>query len=150
MKLLQTTFKRDTRAEFISGTQRLFGLHQRCNVAREGDIVLLQDLTEKSVFAIAKLGKFENGSVIREHSLLESELYNKSKYNKFELAIGEIKILPKAISFIDLSNLIGIDNTVVNNITKGTPMNFSNLFYKENNSEDIFKRLKIWISTIIQ
>lgn len=150
MQVFQTVFDANTREEFISGTRNLFGHRQRRKQIKEGDIVLLQDLTEKSVFAIARMGKFENGSVMREHSLLDTEIYNNSKYNKFEFAIAEVKILPKAISFTDLALLLGIDNTIKNNITKGTPMNFCTLFYKGNKSEEVMKRLEIWVNTIIQ
>ena len=152
MRMLQTLFNEKTRTEFIGGTRDVFGHFQRSNLAKEGDIVVLQDKTEQSVFAIARLGKFENGSVMREHSLLDPDIYKNSKYNKFELAIAEVKILPKAISFTDLAFLLGIDNTIKqgNNIAKGTPMNFRTLFYTGNNSEEVMKRLKIWVNTIIQ
>lgn len=150
MQVFQTMFDAKTREEFISGTRNMFGHRQRSHLIKEGDIVLLQDKTEKSVFAIARMGKFENGSVVREHSLLDTDIYNNSKYNKFELAIAEVKILPKDISFTDLASLLGIDITVRNNITKATPMSFRRLFYEGNKSEEVMKRLKIWVNTIIQ
>jgi hypothetical protein len=150
MQVFQTMFDAKTRAEFTSSERNIFGHRQQSHLIKEGDIVLLQDLTEKSVFAIARMGKFENGSVMREHSLLDTEIYNNSIYNKFEFAIAEVKILPKDISFTDLASLLGIDNTVRNNITKGTPMNFRRLFYEGNKSEEVMKRLKIWVNTIIQ
>ena len=150
MKFLSSIFCAEERSQFISGTRNVFGLDRRSNIAEEGDIVLLQDLTEKSVFAIARLGKFENGNVMREHHHLDPDIYEKSKYNKFELAIAEVKILPKAISFTDLAFLLGIDNKCYNNITRGVPKSFWKLFYKGDNNEEVMKRLQIWISTIIQ
>lgn len=151
MKVRQTIFTKETRHEFISGTQKVFSLPKRSKQSKEGDLIILQDITEKSVFAVARLGKFENGSVMREHSQLDPDTHKKLNLNKFELAIAELKILPKAISFTDLAFLLGIDNTIkYNNITKNTQFNFHEPMYHGSNKEDVVKRLEIWVKTLIQ
>jgi len=145
--ILQTIFDQTTTDIFLAGPKVLLGSRRRVGSVSPGDHVLLQNKTKKEVFGIGIVQAFEDGSVIREHHLLDPDTYSQeyAKYNKWELPI---KFVPINISYDKLAKLLGIDNRFPNNITQTRNVNFARLFYKHPNDEMIVvERVGIFLET---
>ena len=146
MIIIQSTFKTQSRTEFLNGDKKYLGHYQK--VHREaGTLVLLQCLETEKIFGIVKLGIFpETGKVYREHHPLDTDTYSgtMSKYNKYDICISEFKEVN--ISFQSLARLIGIDNKKRNNITKGHNLHFAKATtFNQPNEAEVLEKLEIFV-----
>jgi hypothetical protein len=146
MIIIQSTFKTQSRTEFLNGDKKYLGHYQK--VKRDaGTLVLLQCLETEKIFGIVKLGIFpETGKVYREHHPLDTDTYSgaMSKYNKYDICISEFKEVN--ISFQSLAQLIGIDNKKRNNIAKGHNLNFAKATFKQPNEAEVLEKLEIFVT----
>ena len=147
MNIIQSTFKTQSRTEFLTGDKKYLGHYQRVN-KDAGTLVLLQCLETEQIFGIVKLGIFpETGKVYREHHPLDTDTYSgtMSKYNKYDICISEFKEVN--ISFESLARLIGIDNKKRNNIAKRHNLNFAKATtFNQPNEAEVMEKLKIFVS----
>jgi hypothetical protein len=146
---INSQFDNKTMEEFKNSGCKWFGHKQKTNKPA-GTRVLCQNIQTREVFAIAKLGVFENGKVFREHHQLDVDIYSGDavKYNKYDICIEKIHFFETPIPFKSLAKLFSINNAHRNNITKKSNTNFAKLFYECEDIEDVLERVNIWASTL--
>lgn len=146
MPIIQTTFTEETRRQFMNSDKTYFGSKQKVN-KDEGTYVILQDLSKKEIFGIAKLGVFsETGNICRRHHPLDTDIYTDPKYNMYDVCI--LKLKEVTITYDDLAFLIGVKNPTYNNITRNNHMTFKNVTCKQDDEADVLRRLNLWVTTV--
>ena len=148
---LVTYFTNLTWQEFKNSTKECLGHYNKVHKFKKGDIVLLINTEEKCILGIAILGEYEDGKVYREHHQLDVDTYSgeNSKYNKYDIKIEKLRNVN--ISFKDLAILCGKneDDKTTTNIWRNTHLNYSNVFYKGEDSEIVLQTLNIFINTLL-
>lgn len=138
-----SVFNKQTREQFMRSSKDRLGHKNRVNEFGAGDIILLNDIESQEVFGIVTLGVYDNGKIYTDHHLLDVDLYEgeAAKYNKYDIKIAAFRSL--TISFDTLANLCGKDASSVfkTNIWKGTHLNYTNAFFKGDNSEIVLNKL---------
>lgn len=148
---LVTYFTELTAGEFKNSSKEYLGHFNKVHKFKKGDVALLINIETKCIFGIAILGEYEDGKIYREHHQLDVDTYTgeNSKYNKYDIKIE--KLCNVNIAFKDLAILCGKteDDKVTTNIWKSTHLNYSNVFYKGEDSEIVLQRLNILINTLL-
>jgi len=148
MTIIQSTFNKKTRNEFLSGSRTYFGSKDRMKKYGEGTYVLCQDIESREIFGVARLGRFEDGSSCREHHLLDTDTYSgdHAKYNGFDICIS--KFIEWNRSFDDVSFLFNLQSRPWNNITVAKPYNFTKLTYKADDEKQVLLRIEMVIEDL--
>lgn len=155
MTIINQIFDNTTWAQFNKSPIKVFHSKTKNRNFTEGVIVLLQNIERNEIVGLAKLGKFPEGTTLRERDLLEMDIYQgeKSKFNlKYEVAIEKVvTFLP--ISYDDFAFLFDIDNSVTNNICKRNSLQNCKLFYKCEEEEKVLKKINkkisIWAQSVL-
>ncbi len=153
MSITQQIFDNESWKQFCESPSKSFYSKEKTNKnCFEGNLVLLQNTESCEIMGIAKLGKFAEGTTIRERYLLNEDQYKGSsaKWNhKYEIAIQSVKLLAKPISFSDFAFLFDIEYSKPNNICKPHHFNSRRLFCKSDSEEIILKKIHIWAESLI-
>lgn len=149
-EILNNQFTSQTWSRLLASDRQYFGSRCRTNKPK-GSFVICRNVDDGTVVGIAILGAFSNGDVCREHHLLDDDVYvgEHAKYNRFDICIESIHVFTTPKSSESLANILGIDNKVRNNITKGMAGNFVGMFYKSDDEEKVLERLRFWISCVL-
>jgi hypothetical protein len=146
-----SVFNKKTREQFMNSSKDRLGHKSRVNEFGAEDIILLNDIESQEVFGIVTLGVYDNGKIYRDHHLLDADLYevDAARYNKYDIKIGSFRAV--TISFNTLANLCGRDATSVSrtNIWKGTHLNYTNAFFKGDDSEIVLNKLHAIIKMLL-
>ena len=151
-QISQVIFTNITKEEFLAGSRKLLSHEKKVHILRPGAIVLLQNHDTKAIFGIVRFGDFGCGKVWKEHSYLDTpDIYSgvNMKYNKYDIKLEDVFILPEEFLFEDLRYLLDIDNNFHNNITKTTVITFTPVFYKDEVTEQkVIRKLKLWVKSV--
>jgi hypothetical protein len=149
-KTIVSIFNNKTQLEFESGFRQYLGNTTKLHTCKKNDVVLLQNIEDKHIFAIAQIDEFPNGKIYREHHFLETDTYsgNDSKYNLYEIKIKNYRSVN--ISFQDLACSCGklVDAAERTNIWKGSCFSFRQVNYQGEDSELVLKRLSIFVNAL--
>ncbi len=144
-------FKEKTKVEFLKSIRTLMGSFHKIHSFKKDDYVLAVDVENKYLFGIALLDAFSSGKVYEEHNLLDIDVYSgrDAKYNKYDVKIKNF--IEVNISFEDLAIMCGktVNDKGSTNIWKGYNASFRKAFYSGEGEEDVMKRLRILIKSLL-
>ena len=150
MSVVVSYFNSESKQMFLKGLRTHLGHKVKMNEPA-GTIVVLADLTTKSVWGVCQLKNWQmSASPSREFHPLDTETYTGDylKYSKYEICIENLRILKNPISFESIRTLVG-GNTEVHrhcNMWMGFHSSFCKIFGAE---EAVLERYRIWASSML-
>jgi hypothetical protein len=150
-KILVSIFNNKTALEFNSSYKDHLGNTTKLHTCKKGDIIIFQNIEDKSVFGLAQIDEFPDGKIYNEHHPLDVDVYSggDAKYNRYEIKIKNYKSV--SISFDDLACICGksSDDSERTNIWKGSCFSFRQANFQGPDSEVVLKRLTIFLTAIL-
>ena len=149
MEVVNAYFTTETLDQWLRGDKTHLNNYVRTKY-RAGTIVVLVNLTTKSVIGVCILANWDNtNSPCREHHLLDNDTYEgkNAKYNRYEICISDLRLLKAPVSFEKVRILVDGDanSKQRNNMWHGFQGNFVKPF--GNNGAVI--RYKIWAHSLV-
>jgi hypothetical protein len=141
-QLVLGVFKNDTLKQYLERDDKTFLSSDKRVHFPVGTLLYLMNLDTKELIGVAEISSWEDGSVCRERHLLDPDPYSGrgSKYNPYEIAVKQVKLLQKPMKCSDLASLLDIDSKKPNNIVKGFH-SYTSAFYDRKNDPETHRRV---------
>lgn len=128
-----------------NGEKKVFSQYKK-NVIRKDDIILQVNTDTNMVVAIGV-----SAGELEPRHLLDNDVFagEDAKYHKSEVKLQSLRYFEKGISLLDVGTLCGIpkEDKTPNNISKRTPFEYSEVFYKGDDAEIIIAKFRILVNS---